>query len=128
MKLKEYNRTNIVKGSKSRLPFITMQQRNGVFTISKEAARLIGIEGGGMVQLVQDEEDTTAWYIERVDENGFNVRNYKDDHSLCFNCSPLVRDIIASLNGKGKYNRCPLGESVKVGKRTLWTIVTAAIK
>ena len=128
MKLKEYNRANIVKGSKSQSPFITIRQRNGVFTISKEAAKQIGIVGGGMVQLVQDEEEPTAWYIEKVDKDGFNVRNYKDDHSLCFNCSALVRDIITSLGGKENYNRCPLGEVVKVGKRTLHTIVTAAIK
>lgn len=128
MNLKEYNRINIFKGRKDSKPFITMQQRNGVFTISKEASKVIGIENGGMVQLVQDEEEPTSWYIEKVAKDGFNVRVYRNDHSLCFNCAALVRAILASCGGEEMYNRCPIGEPVKVGKRTLWTIVTAAIK
>lgn len=127
MQIKEYNRATIVKGAKDKKPFISMQSSKGLVTISKGAALLIGLKANDMIQIVQD-EDTDEFFLERVDRDGFRLRAYTSHHALCFTCAEVVRSIIRSRNGSEGYQRLPIGEAVELEGRTLWTIVTAAIK
>lgn len=128
MKLKQFNRQTVVKGCKDKKPFLSMQTRNGVVSMSKGAATLLGVGRDDMVQIIQDEDNPTEFYIEKVDSDGFLLRSYDNHQALCFNCAEVVRAIIRSRNGSDGYQRLPIGESVELEGRTLWTIITAAIK
>ena len=88
----------------------------------------MNVSVGDMVQLVQDEDDLKAWYIEVVKKDGFIVKKYSHSSAFTFNSARIVREIFTACGTYEQYHRCPIGEPVYLGSRELWSIITAAIK
>jgi hypothetical protein len=76
MKLKVFNTTNITSiSNRDKKPFIQVNNKVGIFNINNSAADLLDLKDGDMVQLLQDEENPEDWFIEKVKEDGFVVRD-----------------------------------------------------
>lgn len=128
MKLKAFNTTNIAT-SKVTAPYIQVNTVTGLFNINKSAADKIGLKDNDLIQFLQDEEQPDEWYIEKVKENGFQVR-YKENvgGGLLFNSTILSRLIFKSVNCEMKSGRIYLGEKTdNMRGRNVFNLVTASL-
>jgi hypothetical protein len=66
--------------------------KNGVISINKSAADLIGLKSGAKVTLAQDKKEPENWYL-FIDPNGFEVRVSKSK-GFIFNHRSLQRAFI----------------------------------
>lgn len=100
MKLKIYNTTTSPTTRKGE-SYIRLSRKAGAVTISKEAANCIGITKG--VEVLQDEEKPTDWYIRASDDlNAFQPR--LAGSNWIFNAVSLARAIEESLKDIHDFN------------------------
>lgn len=97
MKIKRYNREN-TGGLRSGKPTLSIH-RIGIITISKQLAEDLKIKEGSFVELLQDEDRPTDWYlIINSSDNGFEVRRKKaTTYTLVFNSKHVVREMLKSV-------------------------------
>ena len=98
MKLKAFNQLN---SSTVRIgkPTIRFSKSAGLITFSRQAAMDMGLEDGTRIELCQNEDAPTDWYIHVTDnESGFELRNEKDTGRRAFNCTAIVKRVLGSLN------------------------------
>lgn len=126
MKLKTFNTENTYSQRESK-PFILVSQKTGLFGFNRGAYEAIGLKAGDQVQFHQNEENREEWFIEKVKQGGFTVRNYKEK-SLLFNNTTLARTIFNSVGAEGGSGRLIIGEQVKFGKQSFHTLITASLK
>lgn len=128
MKLKTFNTTNVQSFGRAQAAFISISSTTGLFTLNKASAELIGAKDGTMIQFHQSEDEPTDWYIEVVKEDGFQIRtSSKIGQGFLFNSSKLAHIIFDSVAYTGKGGRVYVGESIKPGKQTLFTLITARL-
>lgn len=97
MKLKIYNAEN----SKTIQPHqatVRMATNQGLFTFSKGAVKLLGLEADSRVIVVQDETEGDFFFHKTADPNGFQLRVKADGSdnpgNMSFNCKQLITDIV----------------------------------
>lgn len=127
MNLKTFNRVTVPQRSKTNKPFITMNHKIGVCFISTGAIKLMGLQEGDMIQLHQSEDEPRDWFVEKIKKDGFSLRFNHNKTGLMFNCAALVNAIFESIEFEGKSARFQIGESVKIDKRVLFTLITANV-
>ncbi|MEJ7610646.1 MAG: hypothetical protein WKF88_05640 [Ferruginibacter sp.] len=132
MKLREYNSENTVsiRGGGVKTPSLSINQKAGLFSLNKEACALIGLTNEDKVIILQDEEETENWYLEKVKGNGFILREKENVSSgLLFNNTALVRSIAASVNFTDNGGRMLIaGSPTDLGKRKLWGLLTTGLR
>ena len=128
MKLKTFNAETFTNVSRSTKPFIYANAKSGLLSFNKAAVKELSVNPGDQVQFHQDEETPENWYIEKVKSGGFELRAYGKRDALAFNSSMLARTIFESVECFDKYGRMIIGESIKVGKQTFFTLITASLK
>jgi hypothetical protein len=126
MKLKTFNTENTYSQRESK-PFILVSQKTGLFGFNKAVNQLLALKAGDQLQFHQDEENPDEWYLEKVKQGGFTLRDYKEK-SLLFNNTTLARKIFESVECEKRSGRLIIGAELKVGKQTLHTIITASLK
>lgn len=129
MKLKTYNITNTAPQRKAGA-YIHMNSKTGLIFLTVGFVGKCDITAKSLVQFVQNEEDETEWYLEVVDKNGFALKrgNEKKTKGLHLCNSSIVRSIFKSVGFEGNSGRLPLGELVILGKRNLFTLITAGLR
>jgi len=91
MKLKLFAPTRLNK------PSISLY-KNGEFRISQSLADIMGAKTGSRIQVFQDEEEPTDWYIKFNTEDGYLLRNKSGKGAGYAFCSkPLVEAIKNSV-------------------------------
>jgi hypothetical protein len=126
MKLKTFNTENTYSKRESK-PFILVSQKTGLFGFNKGVNQLLALKAGDQLQFHQDEENPDEWYLEKVKQGGFTLRDYKGG-SLLLNNTTLARKIFESVECEKRSGRLIIGAELKVGKQTLHTIITASLK
>jgi|LakMenEpi03Aug12_release.lakeMendotaPanAssembly.Ray.scaffolds.fasta_scaffold1068438_1 hypothetical protein len=126
MKLKTFNAENTFSQRQTK-PFIQVSQKTGLFGFNKAVNEILELKSGDQIQFHQDEENPDEWYIEKVKQGGFTLRDYKAK-SLLFNNTTLARKIFESVECEKRSGRLIIGEQVKVGKQTFFTLITASLK
>lgn len=95
MKLNHFNKANM---SHQRPKESTVRfGRKSANVISDEAAEAIGLGKGMKVSFVQDEENPEDWYMLIDIENGFELRQGKNDKHLSFNCAALSNTFLDAV-------------------------------
>lgn len=123
MKLKEFNAVNS-KSTRKGEATVSFSSKTGVVTISKEAARVLGIDGTSMVTILQDTASPKDWYIKKVSENGFTLRlTAGKGGALLFNCSAICKAVQYSLNVSASV-KCPLANEPVDGQEGLFALIT----
>lgn len=132
MKLKEFNVENTIpiRGGDQSKPTIGINTKTGLFTFSLAATTLIGLGNGDQIVCHQDEDEQESWYLEKASSNGFVLRAKGNvTKGLLFNNTALARAIAGSVGMTAQSGKALIAhETVKHGKRILWTIVTAPLK
>ncbi|MEI8111143.1 MAG: hypothetical protein WCH59_09155 [Chitinophagia bacterium] len=126
MKLKTFNAENTFSQRQAK-PFISVSAKTGLFAFNRGAYELLALKSGDHVQFHQEEDSPENWYIEKVKDGGFTLREYKET-SLLINNTTLARTIFDSVDSEKMAGRLIIGEQVKIGKQTLHTLVTASLK
>lgn len=98
MKLKAFNQENIpvIRTGKPTIRFFATA---GLISISKAAALLMNLKEGSLIELCQNEDEPTDWYIHKTEEqSGFTLRGKTSSFCLTFNSTPLVVKVLSTLN------------------------------
>ena len=125
MKLSTFNTTNAQRYTRTE-PFVSFM-KTGLILLNKPAALLLGVEPGDQVQFLQDTENPTDWYIEKVNEDGFTLRRNAAG-GLILNSLPIKKIMFESVGYDAAQGKVTIGEQVQMGKRILYTLVTAKLK
>lgn len=128
MKLKEFTPGNCpTSRSYSGTPTIGINVKTGLFRVSSVAKDIIGLKDGDQVILHQDDEDPINWYIEKVKDGGFILRQKESTgQALLFNNSTLAKHIAASVEFTGKSGKVIVaGEPTLFQKRKLFGLLTS---
>lgn len=127
MKLKTFNTTNTVARI-AKTTYIGINVKVGLFYLNQATVEHLGLSDGDQIQFHQSEEDETEWYLEKVKENGFVVRQKenKSDAAL-FNNVELSRKIFDSMAYEKISGRVMIGEVVTHEKRKLYTLITSML-
>ncbi|MCA6489109.1 MAG: hypothetical protein IM551_03680 [Chitinophagaceae bacterium] len=128
MKLKTFNAETFTNVSRSTKPFISANAKSGLLSLNRAAVKELSVKAGDQVHFHQDEDSPENWYIEKVKSGGFELRTYGKRDALAFNSSMLARTIFESVDCYEKYGRLIIGEPVKEGKQTFFTLITASLK
>jgi len=99
MKLREFNTENTVV-SRNTTPSLHINTKTGLFTINKGASEILGLSDKDQVAFHQNEEVPDEWYIEKVKEKGFAIRDSESknsSNSLLFNNTTLARKLFESV-------------------------------
>lgn len=99
MKLKSYNEKNS-RLTKEGECFMRINLNAGLFSFSRRACTVLGIEDHDRIEIHQDEENPKDWYVEIASEgNGFPVRRKDNDKkgNATFNCSHIAHQIFNSI-------------------------------
>ena len=128
MKLTTFNQTTMPNySSRNGQATIGMNFKTGLFNFSKEAVTVLKLNNGTNVQLHQDEEEPSDWYIEVVEEGGFVVRHDKDKEVVFFNntaTARCVRDCFEHGDNEPTSARFQLAsEPIEHEDRELWGII-----
>jgi hypothetical protein len=95
MKLKKFNR----KDCSGRMPGQPQIRINhaGMIMLNKRFVEKANLKPGDKVNIYQDEDKPTDWYLKSTDEDqGVQMRDYKG--GLVFNASVIARRIMESVN------------------------------
>jgi hypothetical protein len=118
MRLKQFNSSSRYKHT---LPSIGVDAKRGKWKLNGVGSKLIGLQPGDEVQILQDQDEPGNWYIEKVIDNGFKVR--ADDKlglGVVFNNRGLAR----AINDELPYCRILIaGEPTIVEGRTIWGLI-----
>lgn len=128
MKLKQFTPDSF-SNTRTISPAISVSTKSGLFAINRAAADLIGLKAGDAVTFHQDEEDTGNWFIEKVREGGFLLRN-KDEKvsTLFFNNVSMAKEIFKSVDYQQISGRLLVaGKPTKVAKQTLFGLLTGTL-
>ncbi len=129
MKLKFFNPENLPISTKGK-PAVYINAKAGMFHISAIAAEKMGLKEGDSVELSQDEENTSDWYLSKS-KKGFALRNKMKgsaEQGLIFNNVTLAKMIFESVEYDQKSGRCLFGaEPVTVKSVDYWPIITASL-
>jgi L-cysteine desulfidase len=108
MNLKEFNPQNSsFDRSSDSTPRIGINRKVGLFRFNEAACKLIGIEDNDQVKILQDLDDKTNWYVEKVKQDGFVVRHKEKVGNGClFNSTKIANEYFNSLE--------IVGDSIKV--------------
>jgi hypothetical protein len=131
MKLKEFNSENTitVRGGRSTTPKIGLSTKTGLFNFNRSACQLIDLKPGEQIVILQDEEDTENWFLEKVKQKGFVLREKGNFKGLLFNNTTLARAIADSVSFKEQSGRILIaGKSTVFEKRKLWGLLTASLR
>lgn len=132
MKLKEFNTENSVshRGHKNGPPSLGITFSSGLVTINKAAAELLSLKAGDQVVILQDADEETDWYLEKVKTKGFPLRQMKEGNgSLLFNNAHVTKIMADSMTFTGKSGRILIaGQPTKLDKRNLWALLTAGLR
>ncbi len=126
MKLKIYNRQNIVSARATKLkPRITISYKPGLIAFSKSATELLGLKKDTKLSFYQDETRPKDWYIGvDADPEGFALRLDKSVRPA-FNSTPLARLILDSIGATGTQRLLIAPKPTDDG---LWVIITSSAK
>jgi hypothetical protein len=118
MRLKEFN---LVSKYTHTRPSVGVDAKRGKWNLNVLATRLIGLEPGDQVQILQDEDDPDNWYMEKVADGGFPLRSGdKKNGGLVFN----NRGVARAINDELPYCRILIaGERTIVEGRTIWGLI-----
>ncbi len=102
MKLKVFNKENstmLVSGE----PLVRISVKAGLFSFSKDAGVLLGLNNGNKIEFVQDEETKIDWFISITDsKDGFSCRSDGQKFPrFDFNSRGLTKAILDSIKFKG---------------------------
>lgn len=110
--------------------------RLGVFSLSDQASKKIGLSVSDRVALGQDPDSPADWYIYKVGakDDGFTLRKPtnllgKESSILLFNSSELRRKLIDAVypGQEGIKLKLLLGGDTKSGKITYWGLLAPAV-
>ena len=132
MKLKEFNAENTisVRGGFPNKPVVGLNTKSGLFNFSPTAVAILQLKAGDQIVCHQEEEQPDTWYLEKVTANGFVLREKANiTKGLIFNNTALARAIAGSVDMGSQGGKVIIsGEPLKLGKRTLWIVITASLK
>jgi hypothetical protein len=133
MKLKEFNaeNTTTLRGAGvNATPKIGLNTKVGLFNFNKPACELMGLKKGDQIIIHQDEEDPENWFLEKVKQKGFTLRDKENvTKGLLFNNTTLARAIGASVSFTGQSGRILIaGKPTEFEKRKLWGLLTSSLK
>jgi hypothetical protein len=74
MNLKSHNMTNTTFTGQRIMPMIHFNIMTGLFRINKAAVQLLKLEKGKLVELFQDIDNPTDWYVALSGDKGFELR------------------------------------------------------
>lgn len=100
MKLRKLNQENVSGRSVQQgIPAVTFSKSGSVF-FSRAIEKRLLLKEGTRVNLHQDMEHPSDWYIEITDDNdGFELKRYSDH--LAFNRITIVRNVWKSTGTQG---------------------------
>ena len=103
MKLKVFNKENsqlLITGE----PIVRISVKAGLFSFSKDAGILLGLDKGNKLEFLQDEHSKEDWYITISDsEKAFTCRtDGEKSPRYDFNSRGLTTAILDSIKFKGK--------------------------
>ena len=98
--------------------------------MSPTAVAILKLKAGDQIVCRQEEEQPDTWYLEKVTANGFVLREKANiTKGLIFNNTALARAIAGSVDMGSQGGKVIIsGEPLKLGKRTLWIVITASLK
>lgn len=124
MKLKEFNTENTVT-TRNGVASIGVNTKTGLFNLNKQAKELTGLKNGDQIVLLQDEDDPGCWYLQKVKDKGFEIREKGNvTAGLLFNNTALSRALAEGL-GKTEtaFKVLIAGKATVVEKKTLWGLL-----
>lgn len=75
-------------------PIIALDSKNGGFRINKAMCEQLGIKAGDQIEFAQDEESAKTWYVIKVKERGYVLKEKKSTtNGLFFNSSAVSNAI-----------------------------------
>jgi hypothetical protein len=130
MKLKEFNADNCASAPGGKSPTVALNTKTGLFRINKEACVLMDLSANDQIKFHQDEEEEGDWYIEKVKEGGFVLREKETiTKGLIFCSSHLAKKIAESVSFSGQSGNCLVaGKPTEFQKRKLFGLLTATLR
>jgi hypothetical protein len=127
MKLKEFNTENCCKMGRTTIPSINIDTKVGTVRLNKSASALMGISNADQVKFHQDEDEPGDWYIEKVKNGGFEVREVANG-AMVFNNTAICKKIAESVEFSGRSGKCLVaGKPTELKGRTLWGVITRTL-
>lgn len=131
MKLQVFNKANCQR-IKAGKPTFTLNQSIGTMTISKDAKLMMGYKELDEVAIAYDSENN-EWYIYKVKQDGFKLRNASGvKSSLIFNNRKVVDSIGKHLEDRffGRNGRMLIGSERIIGDNgeEYWPIIITSFK
>lgn len=120
MKLKSYtieNAAGVIKGKAT----VHISISSGVFSLSKEACKMMGIKIGDSIEIHQDEDNPKDWYFEKS-KKGFTI--WKSQNGLKFNNSLSARELLKSIGKDCNVAIRISPEPIVANKKELWPLIT----
>lgn len=97
MKLKAFNQSNLPVMPTGK-PTIRFSKSAGLITFSKQAGINLKFTDDTRVELCQNEDVPTDWYVHiTTSKSGFAMRRKDDSSSYTFNATPLVRKVLETV-------------------------------
>jgi hypothetical protein len=125
LNLIEFNADN-VSSDGTGVAAVSISIKTGIFFFSKSAKSVLDLSPGDMIQFLQDANEKTDWYIEKVKKGGFVLRVNKSKN-FTFNNTVIARKIHDSLSDQDKSIRLLIaGQPTKFEKRTLWGLLSVS--
>lgn len=99
MKLKSFNQAN-AKQHRAGVPSVRLNAKSGTITFSSAFSDATGIKAGCHIEISQDEERPTDWYVHlSPNPDAFVVRQKDKVYSpITIQSTTLVRGVFTSLN------------------------------
>lgn len=106
-------------------PTIRFSKSAGLITFSKQAGINLGLTDKTRVELCQNEEEPTDWYIHiTTSQSAFELRRKDDAVNYTFNATPLVRKVLETLKIEHAASFIISGEPHIIGSEKYFYIIT----
>lgn len=114
MKLKAFNQDNqpvVIKGK----PYIRLSLSSGLAVISQSAGKIIGLTEDSGIELCQNQDVPTDWYLHVTKSPpGFPVRRKDQKSPYCFNNTSVIKKLFGELKFEGKSCSFPVSGTPEI--------------
>jgi hypothetical protein len=132
MELITYDATNIKSKARGKL-IITLNNKHGHISISNDASKMMGLREGSHVKFHQDKNSPEDWYIEKVEEGGFEVQGKMNkkgrDIGVQFRRKEFVLQFFEKTSVKRESISLKISNTpVQMQQRVLWGMIFIGLK
>lgn len=130
MPLKIFNADTFPAGGRNYEPGFGMYVSSGQIIINRLGCELLELKAGDQIEFAQDSESTKNWYVSKVKEKGYLLKEKANEHQLQTCSQAVVQNILHSAKiNNAKSGRVRFAaKPIKLEGRTWWPLDLSLLK